>query len=144
MWCRPMNGVRWGCAAKIADAPPAPAAVSDGESAMSTALMDRVARHVRAAALGRGGEGPSDGELLECFVRQRDELAFAALVRRHGPMVLGLCRRVVGNPHDAEDAFQATFLVLVRRAASLGAPELVGNWLYGVAYRTARKARVVS
>jgi RNA polymerase sigma factor (sigma-70 family) len=111
---------------------------------MSTGLLDRVVRHVHTAVLAGGRDGPTDGELLECFVRQRDELAFAALVRRHGPMVLGLCRRVVGNPQDAEDAFQATFLVLVRRAASLGAPELVGNWLYGVAYRTARKARAIS
>ena len=108
---------------------------------MSAGQLDRVVRKVRAA-LAHGG--PTDGELLECFVRQRDELAFAALVRRHGPMVLGLCRRIVGNVHDADDAFQATFLVLVRRAASLGAPELVGNWLYGVACRTARKARARS
>ena len=113
-------------------------------SGMSTGQMDRVVGHLRGCALRRDEGGPTDAQLLDCFVRRRDEAAFAALVRRHGPMVLGLCRRIAGNVHDAEDAFQATFLVLVRRAASLGAAELVGNWLYGVAYRTALKARAAN
>jgi RNA polymerase sigma factor (sigma-70 family) len=81
---------------------------------------------------------------LECFVACRDEAAFEALVRRHGPMVLGVCRRILHHAQDAEDAFQATFLVLVRKAASIGQCELLGNWLYGVAYRTALDARAAA
>jgi RNA polymerase sigma factor (sigma-70 family) len=81
--------------------------------------------------------------LLERFLAQREEAAFEELVRRHGPMVLGVCRRVLANEHDVEDAFQATFLVLVRKAASIKPPDLVGHWLYGVAYRTAVRARAL-
>jgi RNA polymerase sigma-70 factor (ECF subfamily) len=88
-----------------------------------------------------GGDDLSDGQLLARFITQHDEAAFAALVKRHGPMVLGVCRRLLGNVHDADDAFQATFLVLVHKAASLKSHELVGNWLYGVACNTARAAR---
>ena len=71
----------------------------------------------------------------------RDEAAFAALVQRHGPMVLGGCRRLLRNAHEAEDCFQATFLVLVHKARTIGGPESLGPWLYGVAYRTAARAR---
>jgi RNA polymerase sigma factor (sigma-70 family) len=88
--------------------------------------------------------GLSDRELLERFATRRDEggeAAFAALVARHGSMVLGVCRQLLGNGHDAEDAFQAVFLVLADKARSLREPELLGNWLYGVALRTARRAR---
>jgi RNA polymerase sigma factor (sigma-70 family) len=87
----------------------------------------------------------SDSQLLARFAAARDELAevaFAALVRRHGPMVLYVCRQILGDPHAAEDAFQATFLVLARRAHSIRQPELLGNWLHGVALRTAREARM--
>jgi RNA polymerase sigma factor (sigma-70 family) len=83
---------------------------------------------------------PGDAELLAAFAEQRSEDAFAELVQRHGSMVLGVCRRVTRNTQDAEDAFQATFLVLARRATAVN-PELLANWLYGVANRTALKAR---
>src|SRR5262249_2303195 len=86
----------------------------------------------------------TDGQLLERYVRGREESAFAALVRRHGPMVWGVCRRVLGGHHDAEGAFQATFLVLVRKAASVLPREMVANWLYGVAHQTALKARATA
>src|SRR5438128_1594254 len=83
----------------------------------------------------------TDRELLGRFVAQRDEGAFASLVERHGPMVLDVCRRVLRDTHEAEDACQATFLVLARKAGSLRRPELLANWLYGVAYRAARKTQ---
>jgi RNA polymerase sigma factor (sigma-70 family) len=91
--------------------------------------------------LGVPAPEASDRELLDRFHRFRDQDAFETLVRRHGPMVLGVCRRVLSHAHDAEDAFQATFMVLVRRAGSVRDPELLANFLYGVAYRVARKAR---
>jgi RNA polymerase sigma factor (sigma-70 family) len=80
-----------------------------------------------------------DRQLLECFAAQRDEGAFAALVRRHGPLVLGVCRRRLKDSQEAEDAFQATFLVLARKAGSLRKPDAVASWLYGVAWRLAGK-----
>jgi RNA polymerase sigma factor (sigma-70 family) len=84
---------------------------------------------------------PSDQQLLDRFVAERDEAAFAALVRRHGPMVLSVCRRLLKDVHDAEDAFQATFLVLVHKAQSIGRPASLGPWLHGVAYRSAAQVR---
>jgi RNA polymerase sigma factor (sigma-70 family) len=87
-----------------------------------------------------GGE-LSDRELLERFLVQRDAAAFAAVVRRHGPTVLGVCRRILNNTHDAEDAFQATFLVLVKKAPSIAKHDALHSWLYGVACRVALKAR---
>jgi RNA polymerase sigma factor (sigma-70 family) len=98
-------------------------------------------RRVRGAVLTRDGGGLSDAQLLSCFVERRDAAAFEALLRRHGPMVLGTCRRILGDTHEADDAFQAVFLVFVRKAASVASRETVGGWLYGVAYRTALAAR---
>jgi RNA polymerase sigma factor (sigma-70 family) len=99
---------------------------------------------LRRAALLQDGTGPTDAQLLDDFIAHRDEVAFEALVRRHGAMVLGVCRRVLRNEADAEDAFQATFLVLVRKAASIVPRSRVGNWLYGVAQHTAMKARAMN
>jgi RNA polymerase sigma factor (sigma-70 family) len=87
-------------------------------------------------------DDPTDADLLDRFALRDDHEAFAALVRRHGPMVFGVCRRVLRDPHDAEEAFQVTFLVLVRKAGVLRQPERLANWLYGVANRVARKAKV--
>src|SRR5262245_64480279 len=108
---------------------------------MATGQLDCVVRHLRWIARRPDLGSLSDGQLLERFVAHQDEAAFEALVRRFGPMVLGVCRRVLRDRHDAEDAFQATFLVLLRKARSLARPELVGNWLYGVACYTAQNAR---
>lgn len=107
---------------------------------MATSQANGVMRHLCRAVDG----GLTDAQLLDCFLEHRDERAFEALVRRHGPMVLGVCRRVLQNLHDAEDSFQATFLVLARKASTIVPREMVGNWLYGVAYRTALKARAES
>jgi RNA polymerase sigma factor (sigma-70 family) len=84
----------------------------------------------------------TDAELLASFARQRDGASFEALVRRHGPMVLRVCQRLLHNPADADDAFQATFVVLARKARVIGRGQLLANWLYGVANRIALKARV--
>jgi len=93
----------------------------------------------KAAARSRADH--SDGQLLDLFFKRRDEDAFAAVVRRHGPMVLAVCRRVLRNPADADDAFQAAFLVLARRAGSLTGRGLLAPWLHGVAFNTARRLR---
>ncbi|MDB5305854.1 MAG: rpoE 2 [Gemmataceae bacterium] len=105
------------------------------------ALSAVVARVGRAALCD---EAATDGQLLTHFARTKDEAAIAELVRRLGPMVLGVCRRMTGDTHLAEDAFQAAFLVLARRAADVRPAEAVRGWVYGVAVRTAREARAVS
>jgi RNA polymerase sigma factor (sigma-70 family) len=95
----------------------------------------------RIAALHRHAD-LTDGELLQRFAGQRDESAFTALMHRHGPMVLGVCQSILDDVHDAEDVFQATFLVLVRKSNAVTKPASVASWLHGVAYRLAMKARV--
>jgi RNA polymerase sigma factor (sigma-70 family) len=103
--------------------------------------MQKVVQYLRRIAARQEVIGKPDGELVKRYVTSGDEAAFEALVRRHGPMVFGVCRRHLHNLHDAEDAFQATFLVLVCKAATLRRPGMVGNWLYGVACRTALHAK---
>src|SRR5260370_1155117 len=82
-----------------------------------------------------------DAQLLDRYLRQRDEGAFAALVQRYGRLVLGVCQRLLQDGHEAEDAFQTTFLVLLRKADALDKRQPLSSWLYEVAYRTALKAR---
>jgi DNA-directed RNA polymerase specialized sigma24 family protein len=105
---------------------------------MSSAHLGSVLRHLRSAAGASSTAG--DRELLQCFCARRDEAAFAQLLRRHGPMVIGVGRRVL-RQEEAEDVFQATVLLLARKAPSLCARESVGGWLHGVAYHLALKAR---
>jgi RNA polymerase sigma factor (sigma-70 family) len=107
----------------------------------SEAVLNPPQRLLDAAAIADA----SDGQLLAQFAARRDEMAeiaFETLVHRHGPMVLRVCSQVLGDRHIAEDAFQATFLILARRAGSIQQPALLGNWLHGVALRTAREAKM--
>src|SRR5439155_23954032 len=110
-----------------------------GTSTMATGSAHPVLRFIRRIRID--ADDGSDAGLLARFLDEKDETAFAALVRRHGPMVLGVCTRVLGDAVEAEDAFQATFLVLVRRAAPIRKPELLANWLCGVRPRPALKGR---
>jgi hypothetical protein len=95
---------------------------------MATHTMTRFFHHLRRTMLLKESSGLSDGQLLQCFLARREEAAFEAIVQRHGPMVLGVCRRVLRNVHDAEDAFQATFLVFLRKAASIWPQPLQRNY----------------
>jgi DNA-directed RNA polymerase specialized sigma24 family protein len=109
---------------------------------MATRQLDEFLQRLRAVLQER----PllTDGELLERFASLREESALATLVRRHAAMVWSVCRRMLNNHHDVEDAFQATFLVLVRKAAFIRPRDKVANWLYGVAYQTAVRTRATS
>ena len=108
---------------------------------MARAQLEPLLRHIRKLAAGRCWTQSSDRQLLEDFSVRRDEAAFAALVARDGPMVLRVCRRVLNHEQDAEDAFQATFLVLVQNSKAIRKREALAPWLHGVAYRTAMKAK---
>src|SRR5438045_1930853 len=108
---------------------------------MQKGPLSPVLRFVRRLGKSEAPDDTTDAHLLERFVSRRDEEAFATIVRRHGPMVLSVCLRILHDIHDAEDAFQATFLVLARKAAAIGRRERLGAWLHGVAQRTALKAR---
>src|SRR5579871_1939445 len=99
---------------------------------MPTGQLGVVMRHLRAVVSQPQSDRLSDSQLLERFVVHREAASLEALVHRHAAMVWGVCRRVLSHHHDAEDAFQATFLVLARKAASVHPRSQVGNWLYGV------------
>jgi RNA polymerase sigma factor (sigma-70 family) len=112
---------------------------------MARTATESISRQLESVFEGSSVAGLSDRQLLDRFIASRDpagEAAFAAIVARHGPMVLSICRQLVGDHHHVEDAFQAVFLVLARRAPSIRDPDLLGNWLYGVALRTARCAEL--
>jgi RNA polymerase sigma factor (sigma-70 family) len=108
---------------------------------MATTQLRTLLRHIEQLTAGREVHAETDQQLLDDFAARRDEAAFASLVSRHGPMVLRVCRRVLHHEQDAEDAFQATFLVLAQRTASINKRDSLGSWLHGVAYRTAMNAK---
>src|ERR1051326_6978547 len=105
---------------------------------MANGQLDLVVQHIRRIV---GCEHWSDSDLLERFTTRHEEPVFEALLQRHGPLVLGVCQRVLNHEQDAEDAFQATFLVLARRAGSIRKRTSLGSWLYGVAYRLSLKLK---
>jgi RNA polymerase sigma factor (sigma-70 family) len=108
---------------------------------MAVGQSSPLMQYIRRVAYSGTAEGATDGQLLEQYLVAENQAAFAALVKRHGPMVHAVCRRVLGNAHDADDAFQAVFIVLMRKARTIMSCESLGGWLHGVAYRTALKAR---
>src|SRR5437660_11292097 len=108
---------------------------------MPQGQLESFIRCLRRWAGDGGTMRRTDGQLLERFVKEREEAAFEALVRSHGPMVIAVCRPLLHNAHDAEDAFQATFLVLARKAGSISQRETMARWLYGVTYRIAARGR---
>ncbi len=108
---------------------------------MSKQQAEIVLHHLRRMASPSATSLESDGHLLEHFVARRDEAAFSALLKRHGAMVLRVCRRILRDGHEAEDAFQATFLILARKAGTIRKQQSLSSWLYSVAYHTAIRAR---
>src|SRR5258708_23538996 len=107
---------------------------------MANGPLYHVLRQIQKMVPPREAVDSDDRQLLEQFISQHDEGAFEALLRRHGPMVLGVCQRLLSDQHESEDAFLATFLVLITKAPALKRRDLLANWLYGVAIRTALKA----
>src|SRR5713101_6585527 len=107
---------------------------------MVSANLSKVIRHLRQS-LEREDGALSDDDLLERLISQRDTAAFEVLVWRHGALVLGLCRRLLRHEQDAEDAFQAVFLILLRKADSIGKRQALSSWLYKVAFRVALRLR---
>src|SRR4051794_17262075 len=99
---------------------------------MARKQLATVLQYLRAALSTRDPADTTDADLLDRFAARREEAAFTALLERHGPLVLSVCRRVLGNAEDADDAFQATFLVLVRKAGSIRKGASVASWLHGV------------
>ena len=108
---------------------------------MSQGQLGSLLQHIRRLVGGAAGADAPDAQLLEAFIARREEAAFTSLVQRHGPLVLGVCRRVMADAHEAEDAFQAVFMILAKRAGAVRRPEALASWLYGVAYRVAARAR---
>jgi DNA-directed RNA polymerase specialized sigma24 family protein len=109
---------------------------------MGGGQLDILIRDVRRlTGVERAGD-QTDAQLLDRFITHQEEAAFASLMGRHGPLVWSVCREILGDSHDAEDAFQATFLVLVRKARSIRKHTSLRSWLYGVAYRIAVQAKV--
>jgi RNA polymerase sigma factor (sigma-70 family) len=111
---------------------------------MASRQAGALLQHIRRQAGAPSGDAVTDRALIQRFAAGDDEAAFATLVRRHGPMVLRVCQRILGNAHDAEDAYQATFIVLARKAAALSWRESLAGWLHEVAYRLALKARTAA
>ena len=108
---------------------------------MAIGQLNTLLHHVRRLASATAMDELSDEQLLSRFQADRAESAFSALLQRHGRVVWNVCRRVLGHEQDAEDAFQATFLVLARKARSIRHTEAVGSWLHGAAYRIAMRAK---
>jgi DNA-directed RNA polymerase specialized sigma24 family protein len=108
---------------------------------MASVQFNSFLRHLRRVVLPRAAAELTDVQLLDRFIREHDQAAFEVLVWRHGPMVLSVCLRVLRREQDAEDAFQATFLILAQKANAIGKRESVSSWLYKVAYRVALRAR---
>src|SRR5260370_41932060 len=108
---------------------------------MVQSTLNNVLQHLRSLCAAEATRDLGDDELLERFLARREETSFAILVQRHGPMVLGVCQRVLRDPHAAEDVFQAAFLVLVRRSASIRKRTSLASWLHGVPRRAALRTR---